>query len=63
MGDTHCQSVASGHTETHQKVVELLGPGDDVQDHADVLCQLRHFPRKSREGLGFTIGKGGGIAT
>jgi hypothetical protein len=30
MGDTYRQPAAIGHTETHQKVVELLGPGDNV---------------------------------
>lgn len=52
-----------GYVETLQKAVELLGLGDDVQDHANVLCQLLHIPRKFLEGLGFTAGKGEGIAT
>ena len=44
LGDAHRQPAAIGHPEAHQKVVELLGAGDNVQDLAHVLCQLLHLP-------------------
>lgn len=61
LGDTHRQPAPAGHTEAHQKALELLRTCDDVQDHAQVLRQLLHFPRKPRKGPGRAAGKGGRI--
>ena len=44
MGHAYRQPATFGHTKACQKVVELLGAGNNVQDYAHVLCQLLHLP-------------------
>lgn len=57
--NTHRQPAPTGHTEAHQKAVELLRTCHDVQDYAHVLHQLLHLPQKPRKGLGCVARKVG----
>ena len=62
MDNPHRQPSTDGAEETHQTQLELLGIGNNGQNHVNVLRQPLHLPRRTRQRLVKT-GSRGRIAT
>ena len=62
MDNPHRQPSTDGAEETHQTQLELLGIGNNGQNHVNVLRQPYTFPRRTRQRLVKT-GSRGRIAT